>query len=256
MCQIQIYSCSQALCCGPMPKNLQRLSACMSTILAFLECPVCLDTIPPPTYQCDNGHLMCMRCRARSERCPICRIRLNRGSRSLVADQVYNAFTQAFNLKEDPKQTRTAKIQQIFKFPTKAKNVPDIKVTHYIQTNRLLSRILGKSSSDDNLASSSAFLTSEHKTKSLSSNEINCAVSPVLSRASSNQRLKKNENLLYVNKSASLHASLESLDSELEVSYRCPYSKNCLESIRGECVKTKLITHSILKKNIFLQEQT
>lgn len=227
-----------------MPKNLQRLSACMSTILAFLECPVCLDTIPPPTYQCDNGHLMCMRCRARSERCPICRLRLSRGSRSLISDQIYNAFTQAFNLKEEPEQKRTAKLQQIFKLPTKPKNVPDIKITQYTQTNRLLSRILGKSSSDDNLASSSStkefppkqtFLSSELKAKSLSSNEINCTVSPVLSRASSTQRLKsKNGNLLDVDKSESLHASFESLASEEEISYKCPYNAFCAQAICGE----------------------
>lgn len=222
----------------------------MSTILAFLECPVCLDTIPPPTYQCDNGHLMCMRCRARSERCPICRLRLNKG-RSLISDQVYNAFTQAFNLKEDPEESRTAKLQQIFKLRTKNKNVPDIKVTHFTQTNRLLSRILGKSSSDDNLASSSnkefpntkqSLLSNELKTKSLSSNEINCTVSPVLSRASSVQRLKKNTNhLLDVDKSESLHASFESLDMEQEVSYKCPYDSGCSQAIRGKFIKWNVI---------------
>lgn len=240
MCQIQIYSCSQALCCGPMPKNLQRLSACMSTILAFLECPVCLDTIPPPTYQCDNGHIICMKCRTKTEKCPICRLRLNRG-RSLISDQVYNAVAQAFDLKKDLKEGQTsAKFQQIFKLPTKNKKVPDIKVT---PANRLLSRVLGISSSDDNIASSSSnkdvpsgqsFLTSKLKTKSLSSNEINnCTVSPVLSRASSAQRLEENENSLNVHNSTSLHASLESVNLEQEPSYRCP-RQYCSEMLCGK----------------------
>lgn len=78
---------AESICCGPMPINLERLSASMQTILAALECPVCLDTIPPPVLQCQNGHLLCIRCRARSERCPICRERYSM-VRCLLAEQV------------------------------------------------------------------------------------------------------------------------------------------------------------------------
>lgn len=81
-----------------MPTSLQRLSSCMNTILSVLECPVCLDTVPPPAHQCANGHLICARCRLQSERCPVCRQRLSRG-RSLLADKVYNSLTEAFHLK-------------------------------------------------------------------------------------------------------------------------------------------------------------
>ncbi|XP_046397449.1 uncharacterized protein LOC124164250 isoform X2 [Ischnura elegans] len=62
---------------GPLPSALQRLSSCLSTIVAALECPVCLECpLPPPAQQCPNGHLLCLRCRLRSCRCPICRINL------------------------------------------------------------------------------------------------------------------------------------------------------------------------------------
>lgn len=77
----------QDLCCGPMPANMQRLSACMTAIIGSLECPVCLNTISPPACQCVNGHLICIRCHAKSEKCPVCRVRLSRG-RCLFADQV------------------------------------------------------------------------------------------------------------------------------------------------------------------------
>lgn len=76
-----------ALCCGPMPSALQKLSTAMSKILTALECPICMDTIQPPAHQCSNGHLICLQCRARSEKCPVCRIKFGRG-RSLLADQV------------------------------------------------------------------------------------------------------------------------------------------------------------------------
>lgn len=85
------YLLFQALCCGPMPTNLQRLIACISSILNVLECPICLDTIPPPCYQCDNGHLICIRCKAKSDKCPVCRMRFNKG-RSILADHVRNIF--------------------------------------------------------------------------------------------------------------------------------------------------------------------
>ena len=45
------------------------------------ECPVCLITLQPPTYQCVNGHLICGHCLTRIElelasqrTCPTCRV--------------------------------------------------------------------------------------------------------------------------------------------------------------------------------------
>ncbi|KAE8751657.1 hypothetical protein FOCC_FOCC001505, partial [Frankliniella occidentalis] len=76
-----VWNCGADESCDP-----ERLSACVGAVLGALECPVCLDTIPPPAHQCGNGHLMCAGCRARAERCPVCRVRLCRG-RSLLADQ-------------------------------------------------------------------------------------------------------------------------------------------------------------------------
>lgn len=76
-----------SICCGPMPINFERLSSCMQTILASLECPVCMDTISPPAGQCINSHLICSPCRSRSENCPVCRQKYTTG-RALLAEQV------------------------------------------------------------------------------------------------------------------------------------------------------------------------
>lgn len=70
-----------------MPANMHRLSACMNSIIQSLECPICLNTVSPPSCQCVNGHLFCVKCHAKSEKCPICRVRMTRG-RCLFADQV------------------------------------------------------------------------------------------------------------------------------------------------------------------------
>lgn len=80
-------ACESNLCCGPMPLNYEKLAATVQTILAAIECPVCFNTISTPFTQCQNGHLLCLRCRARSERCPICRDRYS-VVRCLLAEQV------------------------------------------------------------------------------------------------------------------------------------------------------------------------
>eukprot|EP00941_MAST-03F_sp_MAST-3F-sp1_P004857 g4857.t1 len=50
-----------------LPLSEQRLSS-------ILECPVCLDMITPPIYQCPEGHLICPDCRENcTNKCPTCR---------------------------------------------------------------------------------------------------------------------------------------------------------------------------------------
>lgn len=80
-------ACESNLCCGPMPMNYEKLAATVQTILTAIECPVCFNTIPSPFTQCQNGHLLCLKCRARSDRCPICRDRYS-VVRCLLAEQV------------------------------------------------------------------------------------------------------------------------------------------------------------------------
>ncbi|KAF7270200.1 hypothetical protein GWI33_016810 [Rhynchophorus ferrugineus] len=250
------YCSPEALCCGPIPNNLTRLSACMSTILAFLECPVCLETINPPTYQCDNGHLICIRCRSQSERCPVCRLRFNRG-RSLLSDQVYNSVVDAFDLRDENKDTTAQKIQQIFKPKPKNKVIPNIKITQ-CHANKFLTRIMGKSSSVENLSSNCKFLSPSDsetlKIKSLSSNEIFQTETPTVSRAGSIRKISRRKNNSttmddsltnisdFGTRPASFHGSIDFLNNTLEpnvtddssealnrddLAYYCPFQSKC-----------------------------
>lgn len=84
-------ACESNLCCGPMPLNYEKLAATVQTILTAIECPVCFNTITSPFTQCQNGHLLCLRCRARSDKCPICRDRYS-VVRCLLAEQVIKSF--------------------------------------------------------------------------------------------------------------------------------------------------------------------
>lgn len=140
-----------SLCCGPMPMNLERLTASITSILAALECPVCMDTIPPPCVQCQNGHLVCAKCSMRAEKCPVCRDKYSPG-RSLIAENVYNSITEAFQLNLNDGKLREklfgAKCKRVRKMvPT------EIDKPMKSHTHTFLAKLLGKSTSVDNIMS-------------------------------------------------------------------------------------------------------
>lgn len=232
-----------------MPSNLQRLSACMSSILVALECPVCLDTIPPPAHQCGNGHLICVKCRVKTERCPVCRMRFSRG-RSLLADKVFNSLTEAFELKDEAEEARPAKLRERLFGSKKNKQsqpsitMPELKISLVTTpTNKFLTRILGKSSSVENLSSNPANLSATPQTlsefssnlraKSLSTSEIcHPPGSHSLSRSPSINSTHRIDVLHYPRsiRPASYHGSYESLDADLrdkEQLYCCPCEQDC-----------------------------
>ena len=62
-----------------------------------LECPVCIEQLYPPIFQCVNGHLVCYKCLARIEtstrKCPTCRVALSYDRiRCLQADRRVEAL--------------------------------------------------------------------------------------------------------------------------------------------------------------------
>lgn len=161
-----------------MPTSLSRLSSCLSSILSFLECPICFDIISPPAHQCPLGHLICFRCRVYIERCPVCRTGFTR-ERSLLADQIYNSVIEAFHLKNQNSNDRTKKLwERVFGRRKRnkmsdfqsASSTPKISRASDIK-NKFLTRLIGKSSSVDNLASESNFTPNLRK-KSISSTDI------------------------------------------------------------------------------------
>uniref|UniRef100_A0A1B0GQS0 Uncharacterized protein n=1 Tax=Phlebotomus papatasi TaxID=29031 RepID=A0A1B0GQS0_PHLPP len=229
-----------SLCCGPLPQNLERLSASMSAILAAMECPVCMDTIPPPAIQCQNGHLVCAKCRIRADKCPICREKYSMG-RSLIAEQVFNSLRDAFNLQEADGKLREKL------FGMKNSKVTFLRInshqnkTSQSPTQKLLAKLMGKATSLDNLT------TSKHlsplaedvinlKTKSFSSSEIFIqpeAVSVV--RCPSAVLPGKLSSTLGTRRPPSCHTSSESVIEiivpKLDNSYKCPCGEECSASL-------------------------
>lgn len=256
-----------------MPTNLQRLSTCMSNIMAALECPICLDTIPAPAYQCVNGHLICLMCRVKTEKCPVCRIKLSRG-RSLLADQVYNSLIDAFDLRGQEESKRRKILKQKLFGPknTSSKNIkPDIKINLLNSpTCKFLNRLMrsGKCSSAENLTTTDACeknskllntldeLHSGLKAKSLSSNEIFRIDGQTFSRTTSvlssrpGSGLLEVQPLLYSKRPASYHGSAEDLYKQMGSDFRkdetLQQNENCHCPCDPDC-ENEVTTSSVLK---------
>jgi hypothetical protein len=106
-------ACESNLCCGPMPMNYEKLAATVQTILTAIECPVCFNTIPSPFTQCQNGHLLCLKCRARSDKCPICRDRYS-VVRCLLAEQVIKSLKHEMDMGEQTQYLNSDSPQLLF----------------------------------------------------------------------------------------------------------------------------------------------
>lgn len=58
---------------------------------------MCFETVPPPAFQCGNGHVTCGRCRSRAERCPVCRVSFGPRARCLISDKLYSLLTKTMS---------------------------------------------------------------------------------------------------------------------------------------------------------------
>ncbi|XP_046623449.1 uncharacterized protein LOC124306651 [Neodiprion virginianus] len=84
---------------GPLPEVARKLANAVSGVVRALECPICLESAASPVSQCVHGHILCVSCRSRTDRCPVCRVRLGQG-RCLLADKVHGTLREAFALGE------------------------------------------------------------------------------------------------------------------------------------------------------------
>ncbi|KAH8382976.1 hypothetical protein KR009_006132 [Drosophila setifemur] len=151
-----------SICCAPMPTSLRRLSLALEGILRLVECPVCNITIAPPAMQCQNGHLLCVDCRIRSERCPVCRD-FYTPRRALLAEQIHLTIAHAFEMCRSEDKLR----QKLFAGITRpapgqmnsrlAGQDTWRKRKPVLPTNKFLTKLLeGRAYSLDNLSSSKA----------------------------------------------------------------------------------------------------
>lgn len=105
-------------------------------------------------FQCQNGHILCLKCRARSDKCPICRDRYSL-ARCLLAEHVYTSLVQTFNLEEGQEGSMREKIFGAKAIPAKAKvridGLEESPPKIHSHTQKFLARLMGKANSVDNL---------------------------------------------------------------------------------------------------------
>ncbi|CRK88694.1 CLUMA_CG002400, isoform A [Clunio marinus] len=241
-------ACESNLCCGPMPINYEKLAATVQTILTAIECPVCFNTIPSPFTQCQNGHLLCLKCRSRSDRCPICRDRYS-VVRCLLAEQIYTTLLDVFDLKDGPQGKIRERIFGVKACKPEEKQKDDMNVTlnkPNSHTQKFLAKIMGKSSSMVNLNTKKDLKRideegniSKNKMMSQSSSDI-FHFEPAIKRCPSMNRYLGSElstscgSLLSSRRPRSCHVSTESLPTYLQRTsneethfYSCPSGHEC-----------------------------
>lgn len=92
---------------GPLPEVAAKLANALSGTIRCLECPVCLENVTSPVSQCVHGHILCVDCRPKTSRCPVCRVRLGQG-RCLVAEKVQRVIRDIFHGSTDVTENGTA----------------------------------------------------------------------------------------------------------------------------------------------------
>ncbi|VDK23610.1 unnamed protein product [Taenia asiatica] len=60
------HSLTSTVSDSPIPTNSIDL-------ISLYKCPACMDFAPPPTLQCQCGHIICVNCRTKLFSCPNCR---------------------------------------------------------------------------------------------------------------------------------------------------------------------------------------
>ncbi|XP_055922953.1 uncharacterized protein LOC129953657 [Eupeodes corollae] len=76
--------------------SLQKFAKCLQNVAQLLECPICLEIVKPPGWQCCNGHVLCNSCRGRTVKCPICRVTLGPRGRCLLSDKLFTLLAESF----------------------------------------------------------------------------------------------------------------------------------------------------------------
>ncbi|XP_053975502.1 uncharacterized protein LOC128874624 [Hylaeus volcanicus] len=113
---------------GPLPDVAIKLANAVSGVVRTLECPVCLESSTPPVSQCVHGHIICVGCRPRTPRCPVCRVRLGQG-RCLLADKLHKIFREVFDIKENSSKStecQTWNLRDRLFGKSKKKHVPSV----------------------------------------------------------------------------------------------------------------------------------
>ncbi|XP_043481428.1 uncharacterized protein LOC122510675 isoform X2 [Leptopilina heterotoma] len=143
---------------GPLPEVAIKLSSAVSGVVRALECPICLESAQSPVSQCVNGHILCVGCRAKSTRCPVCRVSLGQG-RCLLADKCHKVLVESFgidNKSSSSLKSESSSLSKRLLGPRKTNQNENINFQKHSSSSRrknLISRIFPSISLDEKAVS-------------------------------------------------------------------------------------------------------
>lgn len=240
-----------------------------------MECPICLESAAPPVSQCVHGHILCVVCRPKTTRCPVCRVRLGQG-RCLLADKLHRALRDAFHMDNDKAYVATDRYNlrdQLFGKSSKGQETPVAKRSknNYATLKPrqfLLTRLLGgreKAASVDNLTQ-----VSEMSKEAATIPDGIADVNSLHVRLSSNDRTKsastgelsrdneaRNNSSSQIVESSTMNVSQQSLslpqtpiwggstDSVSCTHLTCPLLQSCREVVMSDSLLEHIRTHEV-----------
>ncbi|XP_078033020.1 uncharacterized protein LOC144467904 [Augochlora pura] len=156
---------------GPLPDVANKLANAVSGVVKALECPICLESSVPPVSQCVHGHIICVGCRPRTSRCPVCRVRLGQG-RCLLADKLHKVFRDVFEIKGNSCDNITYQgwtlqdrlFGKSIKKVTSSKNDGAILKARHLLLSKLFFGGVEKAASADNLVTVSSEVSGTNET--------------------------------------------------------------------------------------------
>ncbi|XP_011646105.1 uncharacterized protein LOC105432839 [Pogonomyrmex barbatus] len=265
---------------GPLPNVAKNLANALSGTVHALECPICLESATPPVSQCVHGHILCVVCRPKTSRCPVCRVRLGQG-RCLLADKLHRVLRDTFNVNNDETINKTASGHYNLRgqlFGKKSSKRQETSIANQSKNNCamlkprqfLLARLLlggrEKAASADNLTKVSEIseeavtipdgatninslrvrLSLNDRTKSASTGELSRDSKARINDSSS--RIVEASTMDFSQQSLSLPQTPRwggSTDSISCVQLTCPFLQSCKEVVTCDSLLEHIRTHAI-----------
>lgn len=243
-----------------------------------MECPICLESAAPPVSQCVHGHILCVVCRPKTTRCPVCRVRLGQG-RCLLADKLHRVLGDTFNVNQtaDERSTtsdrsnlraqlfgKTSKKRETSTASQSRSNCATLKPRQFLLT-RLLLGGREKAASADNLTISEEVAAISTGAGNVNNLRVRLSLNDRTKSASTGELSKENKTVIDDDDSSSRMAELStrrntsqqslslpqtpvwggSTDSVSSVQLACPLLQFCRETVTPDSLLEHIRTHAV-----------
>jgi len=130
-----------------MNQENASMSNMMDEFKEVIKCPICYE-VPRvgPISVCPEGHLICKECKPKIDNCPVCRVRMTTGAKSLLALFITERIPHSCGNQDCSESFLPDALAAHEKvcvhrvvscpYPLCGKNVPLVKLTHHLLTSK------------------------------------------------------------------------------------------------------------------------